>query len=83
MIKDTNIFKICNIFWKKTMKALHDFYLKLDILLLANGFEKFRNNRLKNYGLSSSYYLSALALSWVEILNIKEAGLEIFPDADM
>ena len=45
------------------MKALNDFCLKPDVLLLANGFEKFRNNRLKNYGLSSSYYLSALALS--------------------
>ena len=43
------------------MKDYHDFYLKSDILFLANVFEKFRNNSLKNYGLCPSHYLSAPA----------------------
>ena len=30
------------------MKDYHDFYLKCDVLLLADVFEKFRNNDLKN-----------------------------------
>ena len=38
--------------WKKfkikTMKGYHDLYLKCDVLLLADVFEKFRNNNLKN-----------------------------------
>ena len=33
----------------ETMKDCHDWYLKCDALLLANAFEKFRNNSLKNY----------------------------------
>ena len=37
-------------FEMKTMKDYHDLYLKCDILLLADVFEKFRNNSLKNYG---------------------------------
>ena len=37
----------------------HDLYLKCDILLLADVFEKFRNNSLKNYGLCPSHYLTA------------------------
>ena len=45
------------------MKDYHDLYLKCDVLLLAHVFEKFRNNGLKNYGLCSSYYLSASGLS--------------------
>ena len=43
----------------KTIKDYHDLHLKCDIFLLADVFEKFRNNRLKDYGLCSSYYLSA------------------------
>ena len=45
------------------IKDYHDFYLKCDVLLLANVFEKFRNNSSKNYGLCPSHYLSAPGLS--------------------
>ena len=38
----------------KTIKDYHDLYLKCDILLLADAFETFRNNSLKNYGLCQS-----------------------------
>ena len=47
----------------KTMKDYHDLYLKYDVLLLADVFQKFRKNSLKNYGLCQSHYLSALGLS--------------------
>ena len=40
---------VLNKFEVKTMKYYHDLYLKCDILLLADVFEKLRNNSLKNY----------------------------------
>ena len=38
---DTKVWKT---FEMKTMKDCHDLYLKCDVLLIANVFEKFRNN---------------------------------------
>ena len=64
----------------KTMEDYHDFYLKCDILLLANVFEKIRNNILRNYGLRPSHHLSAPDLSWDAITKIK---LELIPDPDI
>ena len=40
------------------MEDYHNFYLKCDILLLADVFEKFRNKSLKSYGLCPSHYFS-------------------------
>ena len=65
------------------MKDYHDLYLKCDVLLLADVFEKIRNNSLKNYGLYPSHYLSAPALSWDVILNMKRVDLELILDLDM
>ena len=48
----------------KTMKEYHDLYLKCDVSLLADVFEKVRNNSLENYGFFPSHYLSAAALRW-------------------
>ena len=45
------------------MKDYYDFYLKCDVLLLPDDFEKFRNNSLINYRLCPNHYLSAPALS--------------------
>ena len=42
----------------KIMKDYHDLYLKCDALLLADVFQKFRNNSLKNHESYPSLYLS-------------------------
>ena len=52
------------------MKGYHDLYWKYDVLLLADVFEEFRNNSLKNYGLCPSHYLSAPALGWDAMLKM-------------
>ena len=52
-------------------------YLKCDVLLFADVFEKFRDNSLKNYGLCPSHYLSAPAFSWDSMLNLAKVELEL------
>ena len=66
----------------KMMKYYHDFYLKFDILLLVDVFEKFRNKSLKNYGLCPNYYLSAPALSLDAMLNMIKVKLELISDPE-
>ena len=65
------------------MKDYHNLYLKCDVLLLADVFEKFRNNSLKNYGLFPSHYLGAQGLSWDPMPKMTKINLEIIPDLDM
>ena len=67
----------------KTMKDYHDLYLKCDVLLLEDIFEKFRNNTFKNYGLCSSHYLSTPTLSQDAMLNMTKVEIEIIPGPDM
>ena len=65
------------------MKDYHDLYLKCDVLLLADVFEKVRNNNLKNYGLCPSHHLNALGLSWNAMLKMTKIKLELIPDLDI
>ena len=64
----------------KALKVYHDLYLKCDILFVA---DKFRNNRLKSYGLCSSYYLSTPGLSWDAMLQMTKIKPELITDPDM
>ena len=45
-----HVLNVWNKFETKTMKDYHDLHLKCDLLLLADVFEKFRNNSLKIMG---------------------------------
>ena len=67
----------------KTMNYYHEFYLKCDVLLLADVFGKCRNNSLKNYGLCPSHYLNAPSLSWDVMLKITKIELELITDTDI
>ena len=46
-------------------------------------FEKFRNSSVMNYGLCSSHYSRAPALSWDIMLNMTKVEAELIPDPDM
>ena len=74
-----HVLKVWNKFEMKTMKNYDDF----TVLLLADIFEKFRNNSIKNYGICPSHYLSAPALSWDAMLNMTKIKLELISDPDM
>ena len=59
-----------------TFEDFHNHYLKKDILLLADSFEKFIATCLKYYGLDPRHYFSAPGLSWDAML--KMTGVTVF-----
>ena len=65
------------------MKNYHNLYLKCDILLLVDVFEKFKNRCLENYGLCPSNYLSVLDLSWDAMFSMTKVKLDIISDVEM
>ena len=67
----------------KTMKDYDDLYLKYDVFLLADIFEKFRNNSLKYYRSCPSHSLSAQGLSWDATFKMAKIELELIPDPNM
>ena len=65
------------------MKDYCDFYLKHDVVLLANVFEIFINSILKNNGLCPSHRLRAPSLSWDAMLKLTKIEHELISDPDI
>jgi hypothetical protein len=66
-----------------TMRDYHDLYLKADVLLLADIFEKFRTMSLCSYGLDPAHYYSLPGLSWDAALKYSGVKLDLIVDIDM
>ena len=64
-------------------KDFHIHYLKKDVLLLADVFEKFINTCIKYYSLDPTHYFSAPGLSWDAMLNMTGIKLDKIDDSDM
>ena len=72
---------IWNVF--NTMGDYHYLYLKTDLLLLADVFEKFIKTCLNYYGLDPCYYFSSPGLSWDAMLKMTGIEIEYISDIEM
>ena len=75
--------KIWDKFDMKNVGDYHDHYLKKDVLLLADAFEKFIDTCLKFYGLDPYYYFSSPGLSWDAMLEMTGLKLEKISDIEI
>ena len=75
--------KVWSTFECKTLKDYHDLYLKSDVMLLADVFEKFRLTCLKHYKLDPAHYYTSPGLAWDACLKITGQNLELLSDYDM
>ena len=76
----------CEKFWNKfEMKDIGDYndhYLKKDVLLLTDVFEKSIDTCLKYYELDPCHYFSSPGLSWDTMLKMTDVKLEKISDID-
>ena len=66
----------------KSLGNYLDIYLKADVLLLADVFEKFISTCLQYYGLDPCHYFSSPGLSWDAMLKITKIILKLVSDID-
>ena len=55
---------VCDSFKIAILGDYHDLYVSLDVALLADAFENFRDTSISIDKLDPAYYLSAPGLSW-------------------
>ena len=67
----------------KTLLDYHNLYLKSDVLILADAFEKFRKFFLKHHEIDPCYCYSAPGLTWQCGLKYTGIELELLTDVDM
>ena len=68
---------------KKNLGQYHDLYLKCDVLLLCDVFEKFIDVCLVDYGLDPCRYYSSAGLSSDAILKMTDIRLEKINNIDV
>ncbi len=71
-----------DVFKCKTLKDYMEIYLSIDCLLLADIFENFRSNSLKNYLLDPVYYFSAAHFTLDAFLKSSKITIEIMNDVN-
>ncbi|GJQ87763.1 hypothetical protein Trydic_g14174 [Trypoxylus dichotomus] len=75
--------KVWREFQCRNLGEYSDLYMKTDVLLLAEIFENFRQNCLKNYGLDAAHYYTAPGLSWDAMLKYTGVELDTLQDVDL
>ncbi|XP_031633745.1 uncharacterized protein LOC116347323 [Contarinia nasturtii] len=66
----------------QTMREYTDIYLKTDVLLLADIFEKFRDSCIKLYELDPAHYYTLPGYSWDCMLRYTGVEIELLNDID-
>ena len=65
------------------MGDYHNLYLKTDVLLLADVFEKFIKTCIDYYRLDPCHYFSFPGLSWDAMFKMTKIKLDLISDIDM
>ncbi|XP_011863957.1 PREDICTED: uncharacterized protein LOC105559916, partial [Vollenhovia emeryi] len=67
----------------QTLGDYSDLYMKIDVLLLADIFENFRDSSINSYGLDPAYYYTLPGFTWDAMLKHTHVNFELLTDIDM
>ena len=67
----------------KTLGEYSDFYVKLDVTLLCDVMEEFRNTCITAYGLDPLHSYTSPGLAWQAMLKETKCNLQLLTDIDM
>ena len=81
--KYSHLKNVCDTFNFKNFRDFDNHYLKKDVLLLADVFEKFIDTCLKYYNLDPCHYFSAPGSSCDAMLKMSQVELEKISNADI
>ena len=65
------------------MADYHGIYLQLDVLLLADLYEKFRTTCLEYYSFDPVHYYTTPGLAWDAVLKMSRVDLQLITDVEM
>ena len=74
---------VWNFFEMKTMGEYHDLYVSVDVLLLADVFERFRDVAMNDYKIDPTHHYTLPGLSWSAMLRQSGCNLQLISDPDM
>lgn len=66
----------------RNMGSYHDLYLQMDIVLLCDVFEAFRNVCMRQYELDPCHFYTSPGLSWASCLKMTDVQLQLMTDID-
>ena len=79
----THATRVWDAFGCEAIADYHDVYLQLDVLLLADFFEKFRKSCLGFYSLDPLHYYTTPGLAWDAALRMSRVDLQLITDENM
>ena len=68
---------------REAISDYHNVYLQLDVLLLADFFEKFHRNCLELYSLDPLHYYTTPSLAWDAALRMLRVDLQLITNENM
>lgn len=74
--------EVWNLFKCKTLGEYSDLYLKIDVLLLSDVFENFRDLCIKTYELDPAHYVTSPGLAWDALLKTSQTELQLITDIE-